>query len=215
MGHLESNKGNEYPLSKTEGFVVQKLKGETLVYNLETNKAICLNETSAIVWEMCDGKTSVPKIAEKITKKLRKPVAEDLIWLAIDQLKQEDMVDNSSELYKAFEGLSRREIIRKVGFASVVAMPIISSVVAPSAAAAQSGGVAPFDCSDPNNLGTGCIHGSCFNLQISLPAAFASCAITCNGSAPITAGCANNSATAINCAPLTSRPGSRCDCVCA
>ena len=48
------------------------------------------------------GKTSVPKIAEKITKKLRKPVAEDLIWLAIDQLKQEDMVDNSSELYKAF-----------------------------------------------------------------------------------------------------------------
>ena len=138
MGHLESNKGEEYPRSKTEGFVVQRLKDETLIYNIKTNKAICLNETSAIVWEMCDGKKSVPKIAKKISKKLKKPVAEDLVWFAIDQLSEEGLLENDVVMIEHFAGLSMREMIRKVGFASVIALPIVSSIVAPRATTAQS-----------------------------------------------------------------------------
>ena len=65
----------KYPLGKTENLVVQSLEDETLIYNLKTNKAVCLNETSALIWEMCDGRSSISQIAEKLGKRLKKPVA--------------------------------------------------------------------------------------------------------------------------------------------
>ncbi len=129
----------KYPLGKTENLVVQNLEDETLLYNLKTNKALCLNETSALIWEMCDGRSSISQIAEKLGKRLKKPVADEVVWLAVDQLKNEGLLANADEVQNNFDGLSRREVIRKVGFASVIALPIVSAVVAPKAIAAQSG----------------------------------------------------------------------------
>ena len=129
---------NTYPQSVRKDIVVQKAGDETLLYNLKTNKALCLNETSALIWEVCDGKTSISEIAEQIGKRLKKPVTEELVWLAFDQLAKENLLDHADGLQNNFEDLSRREVIRKVGFASVVALPIITSVVAPRASYAQS-----------------------------------------------------------------------------
>ncbi len=126
------------PLVKTENLVVQNLEDETLLYNLKTNKALCLNETSALIWEMCDGRSSISQIAEKLGKRLKKPVSVELVWLAVDQLDKENLLNNVEGFQNTFEGLSRREVIRKVGFASIVALPIVSAVVAPSAVNAQS-----------------------------------------------------------------------------
>jgi hypothetical protein len=211
--YIKSDREEECPLSKTDDFVVQKLKEETLIYDLKTNKAICLNETAAIVWEMCDGKTSVSEITRKLSKKLKKPITDDLVWLAIDQLNQEGLINNGIGKYKPFEGLSRREIIRKVGFTSIVALPIISAVVAPNAAAAQSGMVGPLNCTDPNNLGAGCMNGDCRvdpapnNLQ----AAINTCPFICHFGAG--SSCVSNSVIANNC--LQNPDGSAaCDCVC-
>jgi hypothetical protein len=130
-------KGN--PTSRQSDIVVQELKGEILIYDLKINKAFCLNETSALVYELCDGNNSISDISKQLTKKLKQPVSEDLIWLAIDQLKQDNLLENSPEIETKFEGLSRREVIRKVGIASMIALPVISSLIAPTAAMAQSG----------------------------------------------------------------------------
>jgi hypothetical protein len=105
-------KGN--PTSRQSDIVVQELKGEILIYDLKINKAFCLNETSALVYELCDGNNSISDISKQLTKKLKQPVSEDLIWLAIDQLKQDNLLENSPEIETKFEGLSRREVIRKV-----------------------------------------------------------------------------------------------------
>ena len=129
---------NTYPQSVREDIVVQNIEDETLLYNLKTNKALCLNQTSTLIWEMCDGKTSISEIAEKLGEKLKKPVTEELVWLAVDQLKKEDLLENTDTVPSNFAGLSRREVIRRVGFTSLVALPLISAIVAPNAVQAQS-----------------------------------------------------------------------------
>ena len=127
-----------YPKSRTEDIVVQELDNEVLVFDLTTNKAVCLNETAAIVWKMSDGMKEISEIAQYIRKKLRKPVTDEFIWLAIDQLKEENLLVNGEAIETKIGGLSRREVIGKVGIASMVALPIVTSIIAPKAIAAQS-----------------------------------------------------------------------------
>ena len=126
------------PKKRTDNIVVQKMNEEVLVYDLYSNKAVCLNETAAIVWKLCDGKKTASEIAENVGKRLKKPVTNELIWLAIDQLKAENLLSNGGALEAVFDGLTRREVVRKVGIASMIAVPIVSSIAAPNAVAAQS-----------------------------------------------------------------------------
>ena len=124
------------PKIVTDGIVVQKSSEETLLYDLMENKAYCLNQTSALVWELCDGNRSVSEISDAFSARFNTTVSKDLVYLVLDQLDNNGLLEEKFET--PFAGLSRREMIRKVGFAAVVALPTISSLVAPSAAAAQS-----------------------------------------------------------------------------
>ena len=138
---VQKNDLTLYSKANTKDLVIQNLKDELLIYNLQTNKASCLNQTAALVWESCDGKSSISEIAEKLNKKFKGGVVhEDLVMFAIMELKGNGLIENGEkELeHMEFEGLSRREIVRKVGFASLVALPIVSSIVAPKASFAQT-----------------------------------------------------------------------------
>lgn len=126
------------PINRRDDIVIQQSKGEILIYDLKLNRALCLNETSALVWRLCDGTKSVEEISQAISKKLKTPVSEDLVFLALDQLKKENLLSNGAEIKFKFDGLSRREAIRKVGFAAMIALPVITSLVAPRAVDAQS-----------------------------------------------------------------------------
>jgi hypothetical protein len=126
------------PKARKENLVVQELDGEVLIYDLNTNKAFSLNETSSLVWQLCDGDNSVSEISESISRKLNSPANEDLVWLALDQLKKEKLIANGDEVVSNFTGMSRREVIKKVGLGTMIALPIVSSLVAPTAASAQS-----------------------------------------------------------------------------
>ena len=117
---------------------MQELEDELLIYNLQTHRAICLNQTAALVWQNCDGKSSVGEIKRRMEKELGKLVREELVLFAIDELNDKGLIENGEEISKEFEGLTRREIVRKVGFASLVALPIVSSIAVPKAASAQS-----------------------------------------------------------------------------
>jgi hypothetical protein len=122
-------KESQFPTARKAGLVIQEMPGEVLVYDLDTNKAHCLNETAAFVWKSCDGNTSIPDIAGVLASQTGKSVNEDLIWLAIDQLNENRLLDQ--EIASAFSGQSRREAIKKIGMASMIALPIIASLVAP------------------------------------------------------------------------------------
>ena len=137
---------SQYPLARTNGLVVQEVPNEVLVFDMETNEAHCLNETAAMVWKYCDGKTSVPQIAEILGEGKDSAVSDDLIWLAIDQLNEHKLLEK--EVATKFPGQSRREVLRKIGLASMIALPIIASMAAPRSvlAANSCACTGPGDC---------------------------------------------------------------------
>ena len=144
---------NIKPLAKTKEILIQELEKELLVYDLPTNKAFCLNEISAIVFQLCDGKRTVLEIADALSVKLKTIVSEDYVRLTLHELNRDGLLENSEYVTTYLNGISRREMVRKVGLASMIALPIVSSVVAPSAAMAAS---EPINCS-PTPLAPGCL----------------------------------------------------------
>lgn len=127
-------KNPKNPIARNTGLVVQELPGEVLVYDLDANKAHCLNETAAFVWRSCDGTNSVADIVREFESNAHGRVSEDLVWLAIDQLQENGLMDVSTE--SRFAGQSRREVLKKIGLASMVALPVIASLVTPQSALA-------------------------------------------------------------------------------
>lgn len=129
-----------HPKARQSNIVVQSFEKEILIYDLQINKAYCLNETSALVWQLCDGENTISDISQKISGKLKTNVPEEFVWLALDGLKKDNLLEKSHSFEIKFNGSNRREIIKKVGLTSMIALPLIVSVVAPSASMAQSGG---------------------------------------------------------------------------
>lgn len=118
------------PLSRRDDLVIQELNGEVLIYDLRSNKAFCLNETSARVWQACDGNNTVSDISRAIG-------SDDLVWLALNDLKKEKLVEHDLPTPSKFEGMTRRQVVKNIGLSSLLALPIIAGMTAP--AAAQTG----------------------------------------------------------------------------
>ena len=123
----------QLPRARKKGLVIEELPGEVLVYDLERHKAHCLNETAAMVWRNCNGKTSIPRIAERLQHQLKAPVEHEVVWLAIEQLEAARLLGERRSRPKQNGGLSRREVIRKLGWAAAVGLPLVTSIVAPRA----------------------------------------------------------------------------------
>lgn len=120
------------PMARQTGLVVQEMPDEVLVYDLDTNKAHCLNQSAAFIWSSCDGKNSVMDIVQQFESNGRGKVTEDFVWLAIDQLNENGLLEN--KVAPRFAGTSRRQVLKTIGLASVVALPVIASLVAPQRA---------------------------------------------------------------------------------
>ncbi len=131
-------KNDNKPVSRKSNIVVQDFGNEILIYDLTENKAFNLNETSAMVWQLCDGNKTVSDIAGNLSGRFDSPISADFVWFALEQLKKDNLLENASEVSIDFGGLSRREVVSKVGFATLVALPMISSLIAPMAIHAQS-----------------------------------------------------------------------------
>jgi hypothetical protein len=150
-----------YPIARKTGLVIQELPGEVLVYDLETNKAYCLNESAAMVWGLCDGRNSVVDIMQGIEAGGRGKVNEVFVWLALDSLGQEDLLD--IDVPTRFRGQSRRDILKKISLISVVALPMVVSLIAPHRALGFTSCACASDaqCSMP-----GCDFPHCNNLGL-------------------------------------------------
>lgn len=143
-------------MARQNGLVVQEMPDEVLVYDLDTNKAHCLNQSAALVWKSCDGTNSVGDIVRQFESTGGGKVTEDFVWLAIDQLNENGLLDG--KVAPRFAGQSRRQVLKTIGLASMVALPVIASLVAPKSAL----GAASCTCqSDANCVGRGCPTNTC------------------------------------------------------
>ena len=150
-----------YPIARKENLVVQEVPDEVLVFDLDTNKAHCLNQTAAMVWKACDGTKSVSDIAAAVSEQSGNKVNDEFIWLAIDQLTENKLLNNTIE--KSFNRNGRRDAIKKIGMASMIALPIVASLAAPrSAMASVSCQCVSFPSTCPSGCPTsGCTGGFC------------------------------------------------------
>ena len=132
------------PKARTIEIVEQNLGNELLIYDLTAHRTYTLNETLKIVFRACDGKTSFDDL------KRENKFTDEIIYLALDELRKHQLVEDAGDL--SLTRMKRREIIRKIGLTAVISPPVISSIVAPTAAHAASG--------NPAALGASCVRPS-------------------------------------------------------
>jgi hypothetical protein len=121
---------------------VETLHGELCIYEWTTNTVHALNPAAARVWEMCDGVTTIEEMAAAIRRDLNAPGATAIVEHALAQFDRAGLLEPGT-----FAGVgavvSRRALLRRIGAAA--AIPVVTSIVAPTPLAAQSGNRAQFD----------------------------------------------------------------------
>lgn len=182
--NIKLNMINESPSARFDNIVVQELRDEILVCDVKSNRVFCLNQTAAEVWKLCDGKTETKQIAQILSKKLRTNVSEEVVLFSLAELSKENLLVNKITTNKVFEGISRREVVKRIGLSSIIALPLITSVALPTAAQAQSGVCLAIN--DPCASDTECCSGCCFfgNCGAGLPAG-----LPCTSGAQCCSGC--------------------------
>ncbi|MCP9496528.1 MAG: PqqD family protein [Pyrinomonadaceae bacterium MAG19_C2-C3] len=154
--HNARTHASHCPTARTEGLVVQNLHGETLVYDEQTHKALCLNETASLIWAACDGRTDVAGLKRKLERLNDAPIADEVVWLGLDQLTKQGLLKEIVVRPAGMpSGVSRRAALRTLGITAAIAIPTVTAIIAPTAAQAATGG-AP---------GSGCTPGSTTQCQ--------------------------------------------------
>ncbi len=128
------------PIARQDELVVEELQDETLVYDLKRHKARCLNRTAALVWQHCDGQTTVLELAALLEEQLATPTDEAVVWMALDRLDRTHLLSEPVTLPADRAQYSRREVLRTLRRAAGISLllPVVSSIFAPRAAAQAS-----------------------------------------------------------------------------
>jgi hypothetical protein len=129
---------NAKPVARKQGLVIRKLPDEVLVYDLDRDRAHCLNTTAAFVWQRCNGRNGIVQIAQTLGRQFDCAVDEKIVWLALDQLGRNHLLERQPAPPAALTGMDRRAMVRALGLAAVVAIPVVKSIVAPTAAQAAT-----------------------------------------------------------------------------
>ncbi|HJQ68447.1 MAG TPA: hypothetical protein VKA70_05730 [Blastocatellia bacterium] len=117
------------PRARTTGVVVEHLADEVLVYDLERDRAHCLNLAAARVWEMCDGSRSVSDIGAEAG-------GDEVAWLAVEQLSRAGLLEE--KVKRPAVGMGRRDVMKKIAVAAAIGVPVVTSIVAPTASHAAN-----------------------------------------------------------------------------
>lgn len=129
---------DERPVARRAGLLIESVDDEVLVYDTERHRAHALNHAAAQIWRRCDGTTTPAEIARRLTDTLGGPVTEEFVRHGLDQLAKFHLLEGSSPAV-AEARPSRRDLILASGLAALT-LPLVTSIVAPTAAEAQSGG---------------------------------------------------------------------------
>lgn len=178
-------KAGRAPKARRRGLILEKLDDELLVYDLDSHKAHCLNRAAALVWSHCDGGKSAVEIARLLAYHSGIIFTEEVVELALEQLERFKLLEEGARLPNRSSLMSRRELGRKLGLASLAALPCILSIPAPVAAQAASCATAGNPCRVNANCCSGlCINNICACLDFGSPCTSdAQCCSTRCGSA--------------------------------
>jgi hypothetical protein len=153
---------DQSPRARKNQLIIKDLPDETLVYDLDNDKAHCLNQTAARIWKNCDGNRTVTELTALLAAETNSTVPDEVVWLALDQLEKFDLLEDTPEIPAHLAGMNRRELVRRVGLGAL-ALPLILSIASPTAAQATSAGTLSHCCGSPGdcNPGLTCQQAPC------------------------------------------------------
>ena len=153
---------NPKPVARKQGLVIRELPDEVLVYDLDRDRAHCLNMTAAFVWQRCNGRNTTARIAQTLGRQFDCAVDEKIVWLALDQLGRNHLLERRPAPPPALMGMDRRAMVRALGLVTIVAIPVVKSIVAPTAAEAATCIASGQPCATSAQCCSGlCVAGKC------------------------------------------------------
>ncbi len=141
----------------------RELLDELLVYDGRTHRGHCLNRTAAAVWRLCDGETTIPGMIRTLQSQVDPGMDEQIVRLALARLKKAGLLADGIASEDTHT-ISRRDLMRKIGKITAIALPVVTSMLIPTAARAASCFPLGHGCS----LGAQCCSGHCGIQGISL-----------------------------------------------
>lgn len=121
---------------KIDGLLSERVGSELIVYNAKGNEAHALNDTAALVFDLCDGVTTREQMAHHIAQSSGLPADGEIVDYALAELRDAGLVDLDQP---PPPGISRRTLLRRLGLTVMTAasLPVVEMVVAPDAKAQQ------------------------------------------------------------------------------
>ena len=139
--------------------VVSEAAGdEVVVYDLDTDEAHLLSPNVASIWKAADGAHTVEQLMNAVVADGPEQAA-SIVWSGLEQLQEKRLLDGVVLLPASPVGMSRRAMLKRIGIAAI-AIPVITTIVAPTPAAAACApgrGLATQACCSAGI----CLQGTC------------------------------------------------------
>jgi hypothetical protein len=120
--------------------IVEELGAELMIYDQKRNQAFCLNQKAALVFQYCDGKTTLAGLSARLTQTLGEPVGEKVVQFALEGLSQDGLLEPLDFPPIVTAGMTRREVMQKIGVRAAVALPLVTTLLVATPKAHASGG---------------------------------------------------------------------------
>lgn len=125
------------PVARLSNLIVKELPHETLIYDLSSDKAHCLNQIAAAVWKNCDGNRDIGELREAVEQETSLEIPAEVVWLALEQLEKFRLLERMPNQPPSVVVMKRRQLIKALGLATT-AIPVIVSIVSPTPVSAAS-----------------------------------------------------------------------------
>jgi hypothetical protein len=129
---------NALPRARREGMNVHAVGGEVLLFDRDRDTAHALNKAAAFVWQRADGTRTVDEIALEMTREFGAPADAETVWYALEQLDKRGLMETRLDVPAPWRGMTRRQFLVRAA-AGAVLLAVVSSIVAPTPAHAQTG----------------------------------------------------------------------------
>jgi hypothetical protein len=126
------------PHARRSGLIAKEADGEVLIYDLERNKAHCLNNMAARVWQYCDGETTLEAACSSLSRELGAPCNQELVCYALKQFANDNLLEEKVDLPPFIAGMNRRQLVRALGLGAIIAVPLVTTILAPTPAQAAT-----------------------------------------------------------------------------
>jgi hypothetical protein len=117
------------PRARREGLNQRPVGDRLVVYDQVRHQLHFLNRTAVLVWRHCDGQRALADLAELVARELDAPANENLVLLALEQLDEAHLLEESLAPGRSVGGISRRALLhRATALAAGVLLPTITSL---------------------------------------------------------------------------------------